>query len=68
MSKMSPVLYSKPAAEQLIVSLNAADRTELVHYAGAAHRDLHAAAMCDLYLCHPDWSAEQMRDYIARNT
>lgn len=64
---MNPVLYSKPAAEHLITSMRAAKRDELIHFAGAAHRDLHAAAICDLYLCHPDWTEQQMRDYIARN-
>jgi len=39
---------------QLIVQLRAAGRDELIHYAGAAHRDLVAWHMCAAYLADQD--------------
>lgn len=38
---------------QLIAQLRAAGREELIHYAGAAHRDLVAWHMCAAYLADP---------------
>lgn len=48
----SPALYVQATAEILIKRLRG-HRPELIHYAGAAHRDAVAAAMCDAYMADP---------------
>lgn len=45
-----PVL---PSIAELIARLRAAGRAELIHYAGAAHRDVVAWHVCAEYLAHP---------------
>jgi hypothetical protein len=47
--------------EALITQLRATGRDELVHYAGAAHRDAFARQLCTEYLADPAATEEQLK-------
>jgi hypothetical protein len=55
--------------EPLIVLMHARGRVELIHYAGAAHRDAFARELCVQYITHLDASEPDLRElvFVARD-
>jgi len=49
-----PTWCSHPILELIIAAMRAADRTELVHYAGASHRDDIAWCVAQAWLADPE--------------
>ncbi len=52
---------SKADYEALIIDMRLAKRPELIHYAGAAHRDPTAARMCEEYRKTPNASVRELK-------
>lgn len=57
----APSALTYTAIDQFCDALRAAGRHELVHYAGASHRDIVAWHMCSEWLAHPEEDEAQLK-------